>query len=109
VTSPEINALTAPLVRASAVRVDRRRYRIQGTITPNIKRARVSLQRRSGRKWVPVHRTRTTRIGGRVGYRLLVKRARKARRYRVVVTPRNGAYDRGTSNSVKVPRIARRR
>jgi hypothetical protein len=108
VTSAQINALTAPLVRAGAVRVDRRRYRIQGTITPDIKRARVSLQRRAGRKWVAVRRTRTTRVGGRVGYRVLVKRARKARRYRVVLIPRNGAYDRAISNSVKVPRIQRR-
>jgi hypothetical protein len=109
VTSPEITALTSLLVRARALRVDRRRYRIQGTVTPDVKGARVSVQRRSGRKWVSVRRTRTSRIHGRVGYRVLVKRARKARKYRVLVTPRNGAYARSTSNSVKVPRIERKR
>ena len=109
VASPQITALAALLVRARAVRVDRRRYRIQGTITPNVKGARVSVQRRSGRRWVPVRRTRTSRVGGRVGYRVMVRRARKARKYRVVVTPRNGAYARSTSNSVKVPRLERRR
>jgi hypothetical protein len=109
VTSPQITALSTLLVRAKAARVNRRRYRIQGTVTPDVKGARVSVQRRSGRKWVSVRRTRTSRIGGRVGYRVLIKRARKARRYRVLVTPQKAAYERSTSNSVKVPRIERAR
>jgi len=36
-----------------------------------------------------------------------VNRARRARRYRVVIKPRSAAYAAGESRSVKVPRIER--
>jgi hypothetical protein len=105
VVSPDVTVFTRLLVGATAFKQDKRRYRITGTVTPDVAGARVSLQRRVGAKWVAAKRTRTKRMGrGRVGYSVVVKRARKARRYRVVVTPRSAAYARSESHSVQVPR-----
>jgi hypothetical protein len=108
VTSPVVTARVSLLVRAKAVRIDRRRYRIQGNVTPDVKGAKVKVQLRKGRRWVSVHRTKTSRSHGRVGYKVTVRRASKARKYRVVVTPRDASYARSTSNSVKVPRVQRK-
>jgi hypothetical protein len=108
VVSPDVTVFTELLVGATAERRDARHYRITGAVTPHVTCARVSVQRRVGRKWVFAKRTRTKRIGrGRVGYTVAVNRARKLRRYRVVVTPRTAAYARSTSRSVRVPRIER--
>jgi hypothetical protein len=97
--------LTRLLVGATARPEGRRRYRITGAVTPDVAGARVSLQRKVGAKWVAAKRTRTKRMGrGRVGYSIVVARARKASRYRVVVTPRSAAYARSVSRSVKIPR-----
>jgi hypothetical protein len=105
VVSPDITVFTDLLVDATAQRRDTRHYRITGAVTPHVTGARVSVQRKVGRKWVLAKRTRTKRLGrGRVGYAVTVGLARKARRYRVVVTPRSAAYARSISHSVKVPR-----
>jgi hypothetical protein len=105
VVSPDVTVFTRLLVGATAFKQDRRRYRITGTVTPDVRGARVSLQRQVGSKWVAAKRTRTKRMArGRVGYSVVVTRARKARRYRVVVTPRSAAYARSESRSVKIPR-----
>jgi hypothetical protein len=110
VVSPDVTVFPELIVRARALRRDNRRYRLTGTVTPHVTRARVSVQRKVGRKWVFAKRTTTKRLGrGRVGYDVTVNRARKTRRYRVVVTPRSAAYARTTSHSVKVPRIERHR
>ena len=106
VVSPDVTVFTELLVGATAQRRDARHYQITGDVTPRVTGARVSVQRRVGSKWVFAKRTRTKRIGrGRVGYTVTVNRARKLRRYRVVVTPRTAAYARSTSHSVRVPRI----
>jgi hypothetical protein len=109
IVSPAVTAFTELMVRARAARVDKRRYRVLGTGTPDVTGARVSVQRRSGRRWVFVHRTTTSRSHGRVGWQVVVRRAAKARTYRVLVTPRTAAYVRSVSNTVRVPKAERKR
>jgi hypothetical protein len=54
-------------------------------------------------------RTRTKKLGrGRVGYTVVIKRASKLRRYRVVVLPRTPSYAKTISRGVKVPALPRR-
>jgi hypothetical protein len=104
--SPAVTAFSRVIVGARTRRVDKRRTRIEGTVTPHVKGARVSLQRLAGRKWRFVSRTKTNRISrGRFGYQLAVKRARRTRHYRVLVTPRDVAYVRGTSWTIEVPKL----
>jgi hypothetical protein len=110
VSSPDVTALTELILSATAQRRDRRRELISGRVTPHVTGARVSVQRRVGRKWRAAKRTRTKRLGrGRVGYQVTVLRRRKAQRYRVVVTPRTASYAPTTSETVRVPALARRK
>jgi hypothetical protein len=75
-----------------------------------VRGAKVSVQRRKGKRWAFVHRTKTASIGrGRVGYRVTLRQARGARRYRVVVRPRDAAYAHGTSRTITVPGFRRHR
>jgi hypothetical protein len=108
VVSPDVTVFTKLLVGIHTERLDRRHYRLTGAVTPHVTGARASVQRKVGRKWKFAKRTRTKRLGrGRVGYSVTVNRARRARRYRVVVKPRSAAYAASESRSVKVPRIER--
>jgi hypothetical protein len=110
VVSPDVAVFPQLIVGAAAQRKDKRSYRVTGRVTPHVTGAKVSVQRKAGRKWVFAKRTKTKRLGrGRVGYAVTVRRAAKARRYRVVVSPRTAAYAKTTSHSVKVPRAERRR
>jgi hypothetical protein len=108
VVSPDVTVSTELLVGIRALRRDRRHYRLTGAVTPHVTGARVSVQRKVGRKWRFAKRTRTKRIGrGRVGYTVTVNRARRTRRYRVVIAPRSGSYAPSESRSVRVTRIGR--
>jgi hypothetical protein len=110
VASPDAAVLTQLLVGAHTQPLDRRHYRITGTVTPRVIGAKVTVQRKVGVTWKYAKRARTERIGlGRVGYDVTVGRDRKARRYRVVIAPRTAAYARTTSRSVIVPKLARKR
>ena len=106
VLSPEVTAFAKLLVGAGKQRMSRHRYRIQGSVTPHVKGAKVSIQRRKGKRWVFVHRTRTSAIGhGRIGYRFVLRQTRDARKYRTIVSPRNAAYSHGTSRTITVPAL----
>lgn len=108
VVSPDVTVFTQLLVGARGERRDRRHYRLTGVVTPHVTGAKVSVQRKVGRKWKFAKRTRTKRLGrGRVGYSVVVNRGKRARRYRVVVKPRSAAYAASDSRSVKVPRTER--
>jgi hypothetical protein len=109
-TSETLTALSRVLVDADATALDARRSVIEGSVTPRVPRARVSLQRRGARgRWVTVRRTTARFLApGRFGYRVTVQRWRRPRAYRVVVRPRNQAHTAGTSRHVKVPKRARR-
>jgi hypothetical protein len=107
--SPTITAFARLLVDARALALDARRTRIQGIITPRATGAKVQLQKRAKGKWRTVRRVKAGSLGGgRFGYRITVKRARKTTKYRARVIPRNQAYLSATSKSVLVPRLARR-
>jgi hypothetical protein len=104
-----VTAFAELRVGAATFRMSRRRYGIQGTVMPRVSGAKVAVQRLEGKRWVAVHRTRTAGIGhGRVGYVTTIRQTRNARRYQVVVRPRNGAYAKGTSRTVTVPGFGRR-
>jgi hypothetical protein len=108
--SPTITTFARLLVDGRAIALDARRTRIEGAITPRVTGAKVSLQKRVRGKWRTAGKTRAKSLGGgRFGYRITVRRARKAVKYRVRVTPRDQAYLAATSASVIVPRLARRR
>jgi hypothetical protein len=108
--SPPITAFARLLVDARALALDARRTRIQGVITPRVTGARVELLKRARGKWRTVRRVKAGSLGGgRFGYRITVKRARKTTKYRARVVPRDQAYLRATSKTVSVPRLARRR
>jgi hypothetical protein len=108
--SPDVTVAPEMIVGAVAQRRDARRYSITGAVTPHVRGAKVTVQRKVGRKWRSAKRTRTKRLGrGRVGYEVVVRRRAKPQRYRALVTPRNGAYAQTTTRAVKVPRVARRR
>ena len=78
-------------------------------IAPQVRGARVAVQRRVGKRWVPVHRGRASRVGrGRIGYSAVVQQARRSRQYRVVVRPGTRAYALGMSRIVTVPGLPRR-
>lgn len=112
VTRTVLEAASAPVVAFArvVVGIDKRRrhhgrFRIEGNVTPHVRHAKVSLQRR-GRHggWHFVKRNHTRRIGrGRFGYRFTVARKRRPQHYRAIVTPRTLAHARGTSHTVRVP------
>src|SRR4051812_5095093 len=109
VASPDFTVSPTLIVRIGARRLDARRYRLTGAVTPHVRGARVSVQREAGRKWRTSKRTQTKRLSrGRVGYDVNVLRRAKTQRYRVLVTPRNGAYARAASRSVTVLKLQRR-
>jgi hypothetical protein len=103
VVSGPVTAFTELLVNAGTQRLTRHRYRIAGRVTPNVRGAKVSIQRHKGTRWVSVRRTRTVSIGrGRVGYRAVIKQFRKAQHYRVIVRPKKADYALGTSRTFRV-------
>jgi hypothetical protein len=110
-TSPTIAAFSRVLVGAGVTPLDRRRVSIAGTVTPGVRGARVSVQRRgAGGRWVFVQRTTARSAGrGRYGYRFTIVRTARARQFRVVVRPPSLAYATGTSRTVTVPKRARHR
>jgi hypothetical protein len=104
VFSGPVTAFAQLLVRVGTERMTRHRYRIAGRVTPNVRGAKVSIQRRKGARWVSVRRTRTVSIGhGRVGYRAVIRQVRKPQHYRVIVRPRKPDYALGTSRTFRVP------
>jgi hypothetical protein len=109
VASQPITAFAGLIVGASKQPLAGNRYRIQGSVTPHVRGAKVSIQRRKGARWTSVHRTKTSSLGrGRVGYRFVVSQWRKPQHFRVVVRPRTAAYAHGTSRTLTVPAVRRR-
>jgi hypothetical protein len=109
VASPDFTVSPTLIVGISARRRDARRYRLTGAVTPHVRGAKVSIQRKVGAKWRTSKRTLTKRLSrGRVGYDVNVLRRAKTQRYRVLITPRTGAYARTASRSVKVLRTERK-
>jgi hypothetical protein len=111
VSKSGIGATSDPVVAYTRVRIgahvalrSRRTSRIEGLLTPRVPGARVSVQRRAGKKWLLVRRMRATAMSrGRYGYAVTVPRARKATAMRVVVQPRTQAYAKNTSRTLRVP------
>jgi hypothetical protein len=100
VTSPVLSVRNRVLVGMRAQRVRDRRLELTGSINPAVPAARVSAQRRSpSGRWVPLARGGVTALAGsRSRYALIVRRARRAADYRVVVLPQDGgAHVRGVS------------
>jgi hypothetical protein len=103
-TSDPITAYTRVRIGVHATVLSRRTSRIEGVLTPRVPGARVSVQRRAGKKWVLVRRTRATAMSrGRYGFSVTVPRARKATAMRVVVQPKTQAYAKNTSRTLRVP------
>ncbi len=102
--------VTAPVtvVVGAASRLKRKRARIRGSVRPAVPNGRAVLQRRTRTgRWTFVKGAGVFPLGeSRSRYAFSVKRARKARRYRVRVFPRDaGAHYPASSRSVKVPKL----
>jgi hypothetical protein len=109
VASSDVTVSPTLVVGISARRRDARRYRLTGALRPHVSGARVSIQRRSGSKWRTSKRTRTKRLShGRIGYDVNVLRRARTQHYRVLITPRNGAYAKTATRSVTVLRLERK-
>jgi hypothetical protein len=105
-------ASSAVKVGARARSRGRRRARIEGSIWPQVRKGRVSLQKRSPRgRWAVVRRAAArVRDANRSRYRFNIKRnRRKTASYRVVVLARDGgAHVPGRSRTVRVRGVRRR-
>jgi hypothetical protein len=104
--SPVVRAAVATKVGLRTQRAGRARIRLLGSIWPAVPRARATLQRRSAAgRWIAVTRRGVGKASGdRSRYAFTVRRARRARTYRVRVVPRDaGAHVTGTSRARQVP------
>ena len=73
-------------------RLSKRRVRIIGTLRPELSRARVILQLRSGKRWRTVRTTLVRRLRAGISeFSFTVKRRRTSARYRVILAPKSGA------------------
>jgi hypothetical protein len=107
VASAAVTARSVARVGARVRRRGRARVRVEGTVAPAIPSGRVSLQRRSrSGRWVLVRRGSPRPLDAtRSRYRFTVRRARRARVYRVVASPLDGgAHVRGVSRELRVGR-----
>jgi hypothetical protein len=105
VASPVATASSALRVGARAVRLSRRRARVQGAVWPAVPRGRASLQKRSpSGRWVLVRRAGVRALDTvRSRYAFTLLRPRRTGAYRVVVVARDGgAHVPGTSRVVRV-------
>lgn len=102
--SPVAQATSTVLAGARVRHVSRRRARVEGSSFPAVPgAARLQIRSRSGR-WVTIKgRTVAPADQIRSRYSFSVRRQRRTRRYRVVVTPNdNGAHGTGRSRTVRV-------
>lgn len=96
--------------RRAAVTLRRRylrggRVRLSGAVSPRLSGVRVTLQRRAGRRWATVRRTRLLPLaGGRSRFAFVVRRRARSDAYRVVVPEA-----RGRARSVSPALTVRRR
>jgi hypothetical protein len=106
VTSPTATAPVAVKVGGAAKRLSRNRTRLRGTVWPAAPAGRAILQRRSASgRWV-FARAAGLRVlpGNRSRYSFKVTRAKRARYFRVKVSPRDGgAHYSASSRALRVP------
>lgn len=104
--SAVVRARARSLVRVHRGRKTRRAVWLTGAVNPGLPSGRATLQRRVRGRWRSVRRVSLATVSElRSSYAFRVRRARGARRYRVMVAARDGgAHARGYSRAIGVGR-----